>query len=194
VPILQCYSRHICLVDSDFQLSRQGELFSSGRVSIYEFVGQHALHGLDLSVVRAEDFATSELGLQIIVNVAVLDVVPPAQREAILDAATRNLACGGLFVAIVPRNDASILHRCSPSNVYSDGHIFRHHGVTTFFTNFRNHTALSEGLERRSLSLVADLSTYRQVCLIAEKGTQPVEPICTPPWSSLVPRIPPSQG
>jgi hypothetical protein len=170
--ILRAYSDHICLVDQEIQLSRPGDLFSAGRMSVYEYVQLQVRRGIDLNVVCAEEFQHSALALRLIVNVAVLDVVLPEERVRILDAASGNLAEGGLFVLIVPRNDSSILRRCNASNAYEDGHVFTHHGSATFFANFRDHSPLVAGLESCGLAPVVDLSTYRQVCLIALKTKQ----------------------
>ena len=169
---LRTYSDHVCLVDQEIQLSRPGDLFTAGRMSVYEYVQLQVRQGIDLSVLCAEKFQHSSLAFRLIVNIAVLDVVLPQERVRILAAASRNLAEGGLFVLIVPRNDSSILKRCSASNAYEDGHVFIHHGAATFFANFRDHSPLVAGLESCGLAPVADLSTYRQVCLIALKTKQ----------------------
>lgn len=170
LDVLRGYTNHLLLVDQAFQLSRPGELFDAGRLSIHEYVALRASEGVDLTATCAEEFQTTESGLQLVVCVAVVDVVPPTEREKILDAAARNLAPGGHYVLIAPRNDSSILRRCTASNAFEDGYVFTHHGSATFYTNYRDHSPLFAGLQSRDLLPVADLSTYRHVCLITQKG------------------------
>jgi hypothetical protein len=109
----------------------------------------------------------------LVVCVAVLDVVLPHVRQALIRASARNLAPTGMCVIIVPRNDSTVLRRCGRDNVYSDGHIFSHHGINTFFHNFREHAPIVRACSKVGLRLLEDASCYRQVCLILGRGQQP---------------------
>jgi len=88
-------------------------------------------------------------------------------------AAYRNLRDNGLYVVILPRNDSSIIRRCTESNRYQDGHVFSHHGVATFYVNFDDQSVLIRLLQRLGFRLLHDLSNYRQVCLIFVKRPTP---------------------
>lgn len=120
------------------------------------------------------DFAASQLNLDLVVCVAVLDVVLPYVRRALIRAAARNLAPAGECVIIVPRNDSTILRRCGRDNAYSDGHVFSHHGVHTFFHNYREHTPIARACATAGLRLLDDLSCYRHVCLVFGRTRQAV--------------------
>jgi hypothetical protein len=87
-------------------------------------------------------------------------------RRAITEAVAHNLANEGVFVVIAPRNDSSIVRRCTKQNAYLDGHVFKHHGIHTFFHNFKTYDDVLNDCEKVGLFLLADLSRYRQVCLL----------------------------
>lgn len=159
----------IWLIDTEFQLSRRQTLFGTSATSVRDYVAR-ATHGNTLVLLTEKEFEASALNLDIIFCLCVMDVVLPNTRSAIIRAAHRNLRKGGLYVVIIPRNDQSILVRCRPGNRYSDGHVFSHPGnVWTFYRNFQSLDSLLEGLEHRGFVLQADLSIYRQVCLIMRK-------------------------
>ena len=166
-------------------LSRAQELFlvdTPEQLSATHFDGGEEYTILDVAkcarrkgrVVHAtsfNDFASGNLGLDLIVCVAVLDVVLPRVRTELIKSAAANLGPLGYCAIIAPRNDSTILKRCGEANAYSDGHIFSHHGVQTFFHNFRNHTPIIRACGDAGLRLLKDLSCYRQVCLVF--GRQP---------------------
>jgi SAM-dependent methyltransferase len=119
-----------------------------------------------------KDFAVSHLNLNVVVCVAVLDVVLPYVRLALIRAAARNLAPDGECIIIVPRNDSTILRRCGRDNAYSDGYVFSHHGIHTFFHNYRDHTPIVRTCVNSGLRLLDDLSCYRHVCLVFGRARQ----------------------
>lgn len=160
----------ICLVDTDFQLSRTQTLFGK-RTTIRDYFANFNSPGKQLNVLSDLQFDSSNLQLDIIFNICVFDVEVPKVRTAMLSSAHKNLRTGGLLVLIIPRNDQSILKRCSEENRYLDGHIFHHHGISTFYKNFDKVKikTLVRNLKRRGFALQADLSRYRQVCMIASR-------------------------
>ena len=161
-------SDELFLVDTPQQLSAthsdNGQRYTISDVASGARVQRRIVH-----VMPFDDFAARKLYLDLIVCVAVLDVVLPKVRKELIRSAARNLASSGLGAIVVPRNDSTILSRCGPHNAYSDGHVFPHHGVHTFFHNFRDHLPIVRLCESAGLRLVKDLSCYRQVCLIVEK-------------------------
>ena len=159
----------IYLIDTDFQLKRKQTLFGE-KTNIKEYVNSLKIAGKNLFVLSDMDFNSSNLGLDIIFNICVFDIELPKTRKAMVSCAYKNLSDDGLYVVIVPRNDQSILVRCTPTNIYSDGHIFNHHGVTTFYKNYIDTRKLIRSFVRQGFVLEADLSIYRQICLILRKG------------------------
>lgn len=122
-----------------------------------------------MQVMSAEAFSKRRLKVDVIVSVATYDVVPSRVRVGMAQAAFRNLRVGGAYVVIIPRNDTSILRRCSNRNRYLDGHVFAHHGTNTFFRNFSDKKPAVRMLNRLGFRLHRDLSIYRQVALILQK-------------------------
>jgi hypothetical protein len=116
--------------------------------------------------VTTERFERSRLELDLIFSIAVLDVVTPPTRRRIIDAAINNLKLGGYFVLIIPRNDSSILKRCAKENHYFDGHVFARKGIVTFYKNFKTTNGLEVLCKNKGLQIVANLSLFRQVCLL----------------------------
>lgn len=166
--ILAPRSDELFLIDTPKQLSathRDGDV----SYTIYGFVDAARRRGRRVHVLSSQEFPLAQLKLDVVFCVAVFDVVLLKSRKELTRAAVKNLANGGFFVVIVPRNDTTILRRCSQDNSYLDGHVFWHHGVWTFFHNFRSHDGIVRDCKRAGLSLVKDLSRYRQVCLIFRK-------------------------
>ncbi len=112
------------------------------------------------------EFAASSLSLDLFVCVAAIDVVLPRTRSEMIRSAARNLGESGLRIVIAPRNDSTILRRCNRDNAYYDGHVFHHHGIYTFYRNFRDHSPIVKICKNAGLELKKDLSSYRQVCLV----------------------------
>jgi len=164
LPVFGKYFRQLILVDTTDQLNRRQKIFEVDNTTIAEYVG--GAKQKRIQVMSADLFARTRLALDLIFNVCVLDVELPDSRKAMFGAATRNLRTGGFFVVIVPRNDQTILVRCTHENEYRDGHVFRHHGIATFYRNFRHQSELAKLGSGIGLSLVVDLSIYRQICLI----------------------------
>jgi hypothetical protein len=126
--------------------------------------------GIVVHVMTDKDFERSRLMLEVVVSVAVFDCVLPIVRQRMIVSAHNNLRRGGILAIVIPRNDISILSRCNHENEYFDGYRFQHHGISTFFKNFRQTGPLLRLFKRAGFSLVEDLSRYRHVCLLLEKG------------------------
>ena len=163
--IMASHSTELYLIDTKEQLSA---IHNDGRVeySVHQVGAKARKHGKEIHVLTADDFASAELNLDLIVCVAVLDVVLARTRSQMIKSAAHNLRKSGLLILIVPRNDTTILDRFTPENSYQDGHIFFHHGIYTFYRNFRDHSPIIKAASRAGLTLAKDLSRYRQVCLI----------------------------
>lgn len=116
--------------------------------------------------MTVEEFDRSHLALDVIFSIAVLGVVSPDSRGRIVQAASTNLRVGGYFILIVPRNDSSILKRCTKANACLDGHVFVRRGIVTFYRNFSHTAQLEQLCMRAGLEFVADLSRFRQVCML----------------------------
>lgn len=170
---LAACSDQLFLVDTPEQLSAKH--FDKGFEYTILGVAERAMtQGRTVHAIAFNDFATTDLRLDLVVCVAVLDVVLPHVRLALIRAAARNLAPTGKCVIIVPRNDSTILRRCGSDNAYSDGHVFSHHGVHTFFHNYRAHAPIVRTCGKAGLYLLQDVSCYRQVCLILGRAQQPM--------------------
>jgi SAM-dependent methyltransferase len=113
-----------------------------------------------------QEFEDSSAVVDVACCVAVFDVVLRETRQAITVLAANKLSAKGHLVVIIPRNDSTITRRCLAMNRYKDGHVFSHHGLQTFFRNFRHYQTVVRDCMKVGLSLVLDMSTYRQVCLI----------------------------
>jgi len=168
---LREYYRDITLVDTVQQLTATHKLGS--KVStIPGFVkGLRRRKSEKLSVIDFGTFAkTKSLRVQAVFCIAVFDVVPPETRRDLLSASRKHLDNGGLFLLVVPRNDSSILRRCTQGNEFKDGHAFAHHGIHTFYRNFRDSAALAKWVARRGFDLVDDASNYRQIGLVMRRA------------------------
>lgn len=159
----------LLLVDTNEQLNITQRIWEINRTSIREYVKRLDSAANRVAVMSSEDFAQAKCEIDVIFNVCVVDVVVPRIRKCILAAAYRNLKIGGFFVLIVPRNDQTITVRCERTNRFLDGHFFHHHGVSTFYRDFRNTTDLMRLVKRAGFAVREDLSVYRQACLICRK-------------------------
>ena len=165
--IFHNYFNSIYLVDTKFQLSRTLKLFGK-KTTITQYITTLETSN-NIRILNGSEFESSELGLNAIFSIAVLDVVLPNTRTTMIETAHKNLKPGGFFVIIMPRNDSSILKRCLQNNKYYDGYFFNHHGITTFFKNFRETEHLVNKITRSGFVLVKNLSIYRHVCLLFRK-------------------------
>jgi SAM-dependent methyltransferase len=162
--LLPC-SSELYLVDTEIQLSASH--VDAGQEYCVRDVAETAREqGKTVHTLTPAQFAASNLSLDLIVCVAALDVVVPRTRTEMTRAAARNLGASGLLILIAPRNDSTILRRCGPENAYCDGHIFLHHGIHTFYHNFRDHSPIVKICKNVGLVTRKDLSSYRQVCLV----------------------------
>lgn len=167
--LLLGYASELYLVDTPLQLDRQQTLAGKPR-TVRQYAAQIPPRSKPRQVLAVEEFAQAGLRLDLVVCAALYDVVPPGTREDVARHAARNLNDAGHYLVVVPRNDSSILRRCDRNNEWEDGHVFQHHGVRTFYRNFRDHDELIELGDQAGLTLVEDLSVYRQVCLVLSKG------------------------
>lgn len=160
------------LVDTRAQIERSQKLFDSENITLREYHEEELSGREDVGVrlFTAEEFGKSNLELDAVFSVCVMDVVEPETREELFRSASRNLRRGGVYVVIAARNDTSILQRCTEDRRHKDGYIFeRAGGIVTFFRNFREVEDLLELGAEEGFSLENDLSRYRQVCLIFRK-------------------------
>jgi len=166
--LLKAFKR-ITLVDTPLQLGRRMRIDGTIQ-TIPEYIwGLSRSERKRICIMATTEFEAAELKLDAVFSICTFDVVPKSTRAEMARAAHRNLKEKGIYVVIVPRNDASITHRCTDDNRYQDGHIFLHHGIATFYVNFRDHVPLIRFLERLGFRLLYDMSNYRQVCLILAK-------------------------
>jgi hypothetical protein len=163
--LLSTITDTLYLVDTPKQISKT-HVDGGTSYTIPQVVEQSRREGRRVHVLCLDDFSEVQLDLDVVFCIAVFDVVPRKTRQALTRVAVQNLSEHGHFVVIAPRNDSSILRRCSKDNKYMDGHVFKHHGVQTFFHNFRSHRSIVHDCAKEGLSTVQDLSRYRQVCLI----------------------------
>jgi len=161
------YFNTIYLVDTEIQLSRVQRLFGE-KTSVTHYI-DNLRTSKKMRVFNNHEFESLTLAVDIVFSIAVFDVVLPHVRRRMIKASYKNLKKGGYFVVIIPRNDSSILKRCSENNKYADGHIFHHHGIVTFFKNFSETKHLINKITKIGFVLSKDLSRYRNVCLIFEK-------------------------
>lgn len=162
--MLESYD-NIYLIDTREQFNRT-HIIDGAKTTIPAYVSNLKLPNKQISLMTNTQFSRASLNLDTIFNICAFDVVLPKTRIEMLGAAKRNLREGGNFIVIIPRNDSSILCRCKEDNEYSDGHYFKHHGIYTFYANFRNYESLLETVSGFGFNLIKDLSIYRQICLI----------------------------
>lgn len=166
--ILRRQADKLVLVDIKQQLEAphtDGDL----HYTVGSFVANHQGSRHRIKVLPADRFETTRLHLDVAFSVAVFDVVPAHVRRRISKSIARNLRKEGLFVLVIPRNDSSILRRCGKGNRKWDGHWFANRDGYTFYRNFRDTQEVTSLVERSGMKLEADLSRYRQVCLIFRK-------------------------
>lgn len=153
LDLLRPLSKKLVLVDTQQQLLRlhsdAGHEYSIARVAKNTSDDRHSI--VPMTVDR---FKIARMQLDVVFCVAVFDCILRPTRRMLIRAAERNLCNGGLFVVITPRNDSSILRRCSDRNKYKDGHVFHHHGVTTFFRNFVTSGSIRRDCEAMGLKTV----------------------------------------
>jgi hypothetical protein len=149
---------------------RRQELFGRSRQRVWDMVRVGRPEWCRTRPVSVAAFGESSLQLDVVFSVCVYDALPSFHRPGIARSALQNLRPGGTYVVIVPRNDASILARCDPSNAYDDGHVFTRYGTsTTFYANFRSHDGLIKLLRRSGFELEEDRSDYRYVWLMLRR-------------------------
>lgn len=168
--ILKSFFRTIYLIDTEFQLNKRQKIFGRENTTIREYISSLSLRNNDITVLSNLEFGTTKLDLDIVFNICVFDVVLPGARDAMISEIMSNLKRDGLFILIIPRNDQSILKRCLDKYRYQDGFLFRRGKISTFYRNFRNTEEIIDKIKRKGFEIKADLSRYRQICLIMEKS------------------------
>jgi hypothetical protein len=168
--LLSAKSNALFLVDTPCQLAAN-HVDGRATYTIPQVVQNALKQGREVYALSLPEFAAAEHMMDVIFCVAVFDVVLRKTRRLITKTVAQKLKIDGHIVVIAPRNDASILRRCSEENAYSDGHVFEHHGLQTFFHNFRTYKSIVQDCANEGLFLTSDLSRYRQVCLIFERRT-----------------------
>jgi SAM-dependent methyltransferase len=161
-------AERLFLVDTERQMAavhRDGK----AHYTIPKIAAQARARGREVYAHTAQEFGLLPITVDLVCCVAVFDVVTRQSRQAITVLAANKLVANGHFVVIIPRNDSTITRRCSTKNQYKDGHVFNHHGLQTFFCNFERHASVVNDCSKTGFSLVRDLSSYRQVCLIFRK-------------------------
>jgi hypothetical protein len=159
------FADELFLVDTQNQISANHEDLGKS-YTVLQVAEKAGKRGRKVHAIATEAFAKGKLGLDVIFCIAVFDVVPQHTRRSLIESAVGNLAKHSAFVVIAPRNDSTILRRCRPDNAYADGHVFRNHGAYTFFHNFKKYEDIIKDCRKVGLSLIKDLSRYRQVCLL----------------------------
>jgi hypothetical protein len=161
-------ARVLFLVDTDKQMAA---VHRDGQVcyTIPDVAKLARKKGKKVYALTFEEFENRSLGIDVLFCVAVFDVIVRKTRRKIIAAIASKLGAEGHGVIVIPRNDSTITSRFSSANGYQDGHVFKHHGLETFFCNFERYESVIADCDKEGLSLVCDLSTYRQVCLIFSK-------------------------
>lgn len=160
----------LLLVDTKRQLEHL-QLFIDKRQTISEFANSWNSEGnaCQLKVMSADQFNDSHLNLDVIYSIATYDVVLKKTRKQMAGAASQNLKKGGLYFIVAPRNDSSILQRCSSKNSYQDGYVFKRNGMHTFFCNFKDQTDIIDMVELMGFTLEEDLSIFRHATIAFRK-------------------------
>jgi len=164
--MLLSLSSRLVLVDTPYQLDSAHDFLGQKR-TIRLFV-KHTWPRERISIMSTDEFYGSALNADVVFSINVLDVVPARTRSAMLRACLRNLRRGGIFVAIVPRNDAWTQRICTPQASYHDGYIFQHPRGHTYYRNWSG-DSLAQFIKRRGFRVVKDLSIYRQACLLCTR-------------------------
>ena len=166
--IFSSLTKRLYLVDTEEQITRE-HVDSGKRYTVANFAREKSNSGGKFVALSSELFCKQKYALDLIFCVAVFDVVPRQVRQNIIASCAMNLKKGGHFIVIVPRNDSTITDRFSEANRYMDGHVFERQGIHTFFCNFQSYSTILSDCEKHRLVVTADLSRYRQVCLILSK-------------------------
>jgi SAM-dependent methyltransferase len=156
------------LVDSKRQMAamhRDGNVY----YTISSAAESAQKHGREVYALDVERFGLRRDLIDVAICVAVFDVVTREHRRQITKCVAERLRRGGYFVVIIPRNDSTITRRFTKENKYRDGHVFTHHGIQTFFSNFDRYESVIRDCKKEKLELVRDISTYRQVCILFRK-------------------------
>lgn len=170
LEICKEFARHLILVDTRRQIERVQKL-GHMTCTMKQYIESIADKKLKIDIVPIDDFENQECGADVVLSVAVMDVVLKQARVQMTQVAFKNLRPGGYFVVIVPRNDSSILKNCKPTNKYEDGHVFRNRGheILTFYVNFRDPSPLLKIFTDNKFDLVEDLSVFRHICWILRR-------------------------
>jgi len=161
------YAKKITLVDTNYQVERL-QKFDGTTNTMQGYISSLKCNA---TIVTIDEFSQQNNNIDVILNVAVMDAVLSKTRRFLAKSARRNLRKHGYFIVIVPRNDASILINCTLKNRYQDGYMISKKGTDfkTFYSNFRESTALHKLITTCGFDLYKDFSNYRQICWIFQK-------------------------
>ena len=157
------FSNQLILVDTEKQLTKKHN-FLGEYLTIQEYITKkYPEH--NIRIFNSDKFEVSQLNIDIVFSINVLDVTPPKIRGAALRAIRKNLRDNGILVLIVPRNDSWTLQRCSKADKFADGYVFPNHGAFTFYRNWDDFSL--EAIARRyGFVLLQNLSVYRYGCIL----------------------------
>jgi hypothetical protein len=168
--ILNNYSKHVILVDTKVQIDRVQKL-GNMTGTIKQYLQNIDLPGAAIKVIETRSFELQSNKVDVILSIAVMDVVLMYDRIQMTKAAFNNLRSGGFFVVIIPRNDSATLINCTKENQYEDGFVLKNrgHNIFTFYKNYWDINNLLELFIGNGFHLVDNLSVFRHVCLILQK-------------------------
>lgn len=168
LEICKKFAKNLILVDTKEQIERQ-QKFKGSITTMAEYVRK--IKGPNIKIIETGTFAIQNNNADLILCVAVMDVVQKNIRSYLAKSAFNNLKINGYFVVIIPRNDSSILENCHDENRFEDGFIFKNRGHkdSTFFINYKDSSHLLKMFTNIGFDLLEDLSVYRQICFILKK-------------------------
>lgn len=163
------YTKSILLVDTEHQINRK-QKFGGITTTMQDYIRSINI-GVETKLIPINKFSKQKHKVDIILNVAVMDAVPPKIRYTLISSASKNLKTNGHFIVIVPRNDSSVLINCTEENSYQDGYLIKKKGTKyiTFYANFRNPHGLYKMIVSHGFTLKRDISNFRQICWIFTK-------------------------
>ncbi len=171
LDICMQFAKQVVLVDTERQIEnvqKYGNMTCTMSQYVQALKNKHCV----IEIQKFDNFKVQNHLADIILSVAVMDVILKESRKQMALAAYRNLRPGGYFVVIVPRNDSSILVNCKQDNKYQDGYVFKNrgHNNLTFYTNYRDPSRLKKMLVDSGFVLIEDRTLFRQLCFVLQKS------------------------
>ncbi len=156
------------LVDTKEQLTRV-HTESGLSFDFNEYIENNS-NGSICKIFNNKEFEKISLKADIVFSIAVADVIPLNDYSKIIADSYTKLKRGSYFVLVVPRNDTSILRRCTQENLYEEGHLFPRGKYFTYIRNYRDPKPLIDKFEETGFSIIEDLSIFSQICMIFKKN------------------------